>query len=80
MGVLVLVVVLSIGEQSWPTESDDQKILLLLWVVTLFYTLGIGLVKVSVALSVLRRNVRSWHRHTLLVFICRFDMRYKALS
>ena len=76
----MLVVILSSGEQAWPTASRGHTTSLLLWVVTLFHTLGIGFVKLSVALSVLRRNIRSWHRHTLLVYICRFDMRWKTWS
>ncbi|KAF3053668.1 hypothetical protein E8E11_010788 [Didymella keratinophila] len=70
VGVLVLVVVLSAGEQAWPTATKSQKTSLLLWTITLFHTLGIGFIKLSVTLSVLRRNIRSWHRHTLLVYIC----------
>jgi hypothetical protein len=74
----VLVVVLNSREQAWPTATGGQTTSLLLWVVTLFHTLGIGFVKLSVALSVSRRNIRSWHRHTLLVYICEFEMRWRT--
>ncbi|KAF1926852.1 uncharacterized protein M421DRAFT_208234 [Didymella exigua CBS 183.55] len=71
IGVIVLVVVLSVGNQKWPAAADDDRTTsLLLWVVNLLHTLGIGFVKLSVALTMLRLDTRSWHRHTIWVYIC----------
>lgn len=46
---------------------------LLVWVSTLLHILGIGFIKLSVALTVLKHAVRGWHRHTVLGYICKLD-------
>lgn len=69
-----MVVVLSVGKQTWlTTVHDDQTTSLLFWVITLLHVIGIGFVKLSVALTVLRLDLRSWHRHAILVYICMFE-------
>lgn len=62
-------------KEAWSTPTDDDHTAsLLMWVFTLLIIVGVGFVKISVALTTLRSAVRNWHRHTTLGFICRYNV------
>ncbi|KAF1363880.1 hypothetical protein EJ07DRAFT_151963 [Lizonia empirigonia] len=72
IGVLAITIVLSgLEKQTWPTLLDnDHTASLLAWVVTLLHILGLGFIKLSVALTILKLAHKNWYRHTALGFIC----------
>ena len=72
--MVVIILGKDLGGQFWPITADnDPRMLLLLWVSTLFSILGIGLIKLSVATTVLKLAPRNWQRHAILGLICMFD-------
>ncbi|KAJ4982725.1 hypothetical protein SVAN01_11774 [Stagonosporopsis vannaccii] len=59
------------AERDWAAiAGSDRDVLILVWVETLVQILGLGSVKLSVALAVLSRVVRNWHRHLVVGYIC----------
>lgn len=60
-------------KRIWPTLlDDDHTASLLAWVITLLHVLGLGFIKLSVALTMLKLAHQNWYRHTALGFICGF--------
>ena len=70
-----------LGGQPWPNTADnDPTMSLLLWVSTLLSILGIGLIKLSVAFTVLKLAPHNWHRHAILGLICMFDLQLHSTT
>lgn len=68
-----MAVVVFVGRQADSnTAEDEQREATLLWVASLVQILGLGLVKSAVTLTVLKLAIRSWHRSTLVTYLCRF--------
>ncbi|KAF2633258.1 hypothetical protein BU25DRAFT_416508 [Macroventuria anomochaeta] len=71
VGVLVVTIVLTVEKRTWSTTAGGgHTVSLLVWVFGLIHIIGIGFIKLSVALTVLKVAGRSWHRHTILGYIC----------
>ena len=71
--VITIVVQSQRGGRSDGTAGEEEAKSTLLWADSLVQILGLGLVKIAVALMVFRLAARSWLRSTAVGYICPFS-------